>query len=232
MKIVVWIGRFLRGGFAPGARRNVKALAPFVDKIIVAPLYVLPENHSLYPYVEDFDEEVQDIFKVVNHLPVTDPTADGYYSVCEYDRIPERWVEILNSAKVIMTESHFCKRIFSQQINNAEKIHVIPYILSSDFIHYDPNGHIFRPQNTKKDDFLFGSVFEWVPRKVPERTIKAFLKEFDPSEKVKLVFRTELPESKEMLKKLLGNHYNEFKTAVKQKRIIIIQKRIKKIVDF
>src|SRR6056297_2575687 len=113
MKPVVWIGRFVKGGFAPGAKRNVQALIPFIKDIIVAPLYVLPEDHELRPYVKFFDEDEEDLFKVVNHLPVTDPTADGYYSVWEFNEIPEEWVQIFNRAKVVMTESTFCKKVFS-----------------------------------------------------------------------------------------------------------------------
>ncbi len=176
MKTVVWIGRYVRGGFAPGARRNVKALLPYVDKLIVAPLYVLPEDHELYPFVEDFDEGEGDFFKVVNHLPITDPTADAYYSVFEFDQIPPQWAEIFDNAKLIMTESHFCKEIFSKQVKDPSKIHVIPYILPKSIREFDPHGKKFRPWPS--DQFVFGNIFEWVPRKVHERTIIAFLNEF------------------------------------------------------
>jgi glycosyltransferase involved in cell wall biosynthesis len=45
-----------------------------------------------------------------------------------------------------------------------------------------------------RDTFVFGSVFEWVPRKVPELTIKAFEQEFDRGEPVKLLLRTDHPD--------------------------------------
>ena len=42
--------------------------------------------------------------------------------------------------------------------------------------------------------FVFGSVFEWVPRKVPERTIQAFTEEFDRDEPVRLVLKASHPD--------------------------------------
>lgn len=195
---LVWIGRY-RGhmGFATATREYIMALLPHVPDLKIAPLEVLEEGNSMRKYLVDFPLD-DDVVKVVNHLPTTDPEADAYLSVWEYDRIPEEWAEIFNRATVVMTQSTYCRDVFAAQIEEPSKIHVIPYIIPAC---YTPEG----PRSRLLDEgtFVFGSVFEWVPRKCPERTIQAFTEEFDKDENVRLLIRADAPGGK-VLDGLIG----------------------------
>jgi glycosyltransferase involved in cell wall biosynthesis len=87
-----------------------------------------------------------------------------------------------------MTQSNFCKNVFSNQISDSSKIHVIPYIIPAEF---SPKGP--RIRKFKDDTFVFGSVFEWVSRKMPELMIEAFMREFKQHEPVRLILKVQFP---------------------------------------
>jgi glycosyltransferase involved in cell wall biosynthesis len=185
---IVWIGHF-RGysGFAVATREYFKSIKPYFDNLFLASLESLDTGDPFKSYM--ITEEINDIdLKVVNHLPTTDPEAEAYFSVWEYNKIPDTWIEILENAKVVMTQSNYCKSIFSKHISNSGKIHIIPYIIPREF---SPNGPKLRLFD--ENLFVYGSVFEWVPRKVPELMIEAFTREFKPNEPVRLILKTQIP---------------------------------------
>jgi glycosyltransferase involved in cell wall biosynthesis len=186
---VIWIGRFRgQGGFATATREYVNALLPRMKNLAIAPLEVLEPADPLHARLARLPLEDGD-FKVVNHQPTMDPEAEGYFSIWEFDRIPSEWADILKQARIIFTQSTFCKDMFARAVGSAANIHVVPYIIPRQYM---PDGPVNRlaPRGT----FMFGSVFEWVPRKVPGLTIQAFEQEFDRGEPVKLLLRTGHPE--------------------------------------
>ncbi|MHA1341323.1 MAG: glycosyltransferase [Promethearchaeota archaeon] len=216
---IVWIGRF-RGysGFATSTREYFLSILPYFHKLYIAPLEVLKENDPLKQYLVPLPLEDTEL-KIINHLPTTDPEAEVYFSVFEYNRIPDSWIPIFNQARLIMTQSNFCKQIFSQFIDDPSKIRVVPYILPKNFRGDGPKIRYF-----PEDIFVFGSVFEWVPRKVPERTIKAFVEEFSSNEPVRLVLKASHPQGKNV-KELVSN-------ITKDERIIVIEDIIEDISAF
>jgi glycosyltransferase involved in cell wall biosynthesis len=227
MRSVVWIGRFLdEKGFATATRSYVRSLIPYINNLLIAPMEVLPADHEFAKLTGEIDDE--DLL-VVNHLPTTDPEAEAYFSVWEYDVIPKSWAEILEQAKLIMTQSNFCKEIFSNSITDPSKIKIIPYILGDNFINYTEKGT--KTLNFQTNEFIFGSIFEWVPRKAPERLIQAFLNEFQDEPKVKLVLRTILPTKDELVKQL-GNFYSDFESAIQKKQIIVYEAIIRNLEEF
>ncbi|HME51977.1 MAG TPA: glycosyltransferase [Candidatus Lokiarchaeia archaeon] len=189
MRQVVWIGRF-RGhsGFATATRGYVNALLPRMKNLSIAPLEVLEPEDSISSYRAQLPLR-GDEFKVVNHHPTMDPEAECYFSVCEFDRISTEWADILSRARLVLAQSTFCTSIFSEAIGNSANVHVIPYIIPQQYV---PGCEFIRL--FPEDVFIFGSVFEWVPRKVPERTIQAFTEEFDRDESVRLVLKTSHPD--------------------------------------
>ena len=189
----MWVGRFRgSGGFAVSTREYFMAAHKYIPKLKLAPLSLLEENSPFDRFKIDQPPDDKD-FIIINHSPMTDPEADAYFSVWEFDHIPSSWIDIFNQAKVIMTQSNFCKDIFSKSIDDSSKIHVIPYIIPKEFSHIGSKTRLFQ-----EETFIFGSVFEWVPRKAPERTIKAFIEEFDEEEDIKLVLHTKHPYSKDI----------------------------------
>ncbi len=215
------------GGFATTTRRYARATMAHVDRMSVGSLEVLPPNHEFYSLSRRPIDDTE--FKVVNHLPITDPGAEAYFSVCEYDRVPARWVPILNQSRVIMTQSSFCQGIFAKQIDDGSKIKVVPYILGRDYINFQPGGPALR--SAPDGHFVFGSVFEWVPRKVPERMIISFLTEFGPREPVHLVLRTCLPPTA-TLKRSLAGYYTKFLRAMREQRITVESAPLPDLVPF
>lgn len=188
LRPITWIGRF-RGcsGFAIASRGYVNALLPLVDELSIAPLEVLEEKDPLRRHLAQMPLD-DGQFTVLNHLPTTDPEADAYLSVWEFDRIPAEWASIFEQASLVMTQSSFCKRLFEEGTNGAVEPHVVPYIIPP---HFSPRGPVKR--FFPRDVLVFGSVFEWVPRKVPGLTITAFLEEFDKDEPVRLLLRASHP---------------------------------------
>ncbi|MHA1682320.1 MAG: glycosyltransferase [Promethearchaeota archaeon] len=193
MRDIVWIGRYRgHGGFATATREYFKALKLFIPRLKLASLEVLDVDDPLAKFVAPMPLD-DDALLILNHLPVTDPGAQVYLSVTEYDSVPEEWVEIFNDATLIFTQSSFCKGVFSKQIDDPSKIHVVPYILPGNIT---PGGPATR--DAPADRFVFGSVFEWVPRKAPERLIEAFVREFSPEEPVRLLIRSTHPSGRDI----------------------------------
>jgi glycosyltransferase involved in cell wall biosynthesis len=193
MKDIVWIGRFRgSGGFATAAREYVLATREAGIDLRIAPLMETLENDDPLHAFEAPLPLPDDTFRILNHQPIMDPDAQAFLSVWEYDRIPNEWVDSFDQAVVVMTQSTFCRDMFACQVSDPSKIHVVPYIVPAQ---YRPKGDVyhFAPPGT----FVFGSVFEWVPRKVPELTIQAFTEEFGPEEPVRLVLRTSHPEGED-----------------------------------
>ncbi len=183
MKPLVWVGHF-RGnsGFATATREYVRAFMRHYPDVLIAPLAALEASDPFSPLVK---EAPRDAFELVHHHPTTDPEADAYFSIVEYDRVLPEWEPLLEKAKVIFTQSEFCRGVFEKAVTNPGKIHVVPYILPpgipsrSHHLHTFPGGK-----------FVVGSIFEWVPRKVPNLLIRAFVEEFRPTEPVTLALRT------------------------------------------
>lgn len=186
MRALVWVGRFRGyGGFVQSTRGYVQSLIPLVDNLIIAPMELLEPADPFNALVKQFDDND---FRLMNHGPNKDPDASAFLSVWEFDHIPQEWIDPFIQAKVILTQSRFCAEIFAKAIGDRSKIHVVSYILPPTA---SPIGQTIR--DFGKDYFLFGSVFEWVPRKMPEIMIQAFEEEFSHNEQVCFLLRTTHP---------------------------------------
>lgn len=219
MRQVVWIGRFKgHGSFATATREYVNALFPRMDNLSIAPLEALGYDDPLYSHLAPLPLR-GDEFKVVNHHPTMDPEAECYFSTWEFDRIPGEWASILGNARLILAQSTFCTDIFSKAIGKTASVHVIPYIIPRQYV---PGGEINRLFS--EDVFIFGSVFEWVPRKVPERTIQAFTEEFDHDEQLRLILKSSHPDGLDIVQLV--------KEISSDDRIIVIQDDISNLASF
>jgi glycosyltransferase involved in cell wall biosynthesis len=229
-----WVGRFFGyGGFATATRRYVRALLPYFPDMKIGSLEALPPDHE---FTQLCGEPQESDFIVVNHLPVTDPEAPAYLSVWEYDHIPDSWAKILHQARLILTQSEYCKNVFGKALGEYGKISIIPYILGDDILHYSRD--ISTTHTVKRTELfysrlfcIFGSAFEWVARKVPDRMIQAFLEEFEPYEVARLVLRTYPPDNA-IIKQEWGDLYDKYENAIKNGRIRVVYDSIPNIIDF
>jgi len=149
-------------------------------------------------------KDVRDRFQILHQIPTVAPNVDGYYTVTEFDQPPYGSISILRKAKLILTESEFCKNIF-EEFADCE-VHVINYPIDPQF---KPEGvkHVFDPI-TDKFRFKFLSIFEWIMRKDPYTLIQAFVEEFSPEEDVCLILRTwtKFENPRKWIGKLAPNH--------------------------
>ena len=125
-------------------------------------------------------------FQLLHQIPTVKPDADGFYTVTEFDEPTYGSISPLRRAKLVLTESNFCKGVF-EEFTKAP-IHTIHYPVDPQF---KPTGATlkFNPE-IEKFGFKFLSVFEWIMRKDPYLLIQAFCEEFKPTEDVCLILRT------------------------------------------
>jgi glycosyltransferase involved in cell wall biosynthesis len=223
---VIWIGRFEGGtGFSTSTREYFQYLQTRISRIYAASLDILLPDDPLYSaqmdtgFIELLEERGDRPLKVVNHLPITDPEAEVYFSVIEFAEIPPRWIEPLQQARLIITQSQFCKDVFSKYVSDPSIIKIIPYIIPQEF---QPTGPIDR--RVPLDVCAFGSVFEWIPRKVPERMLTAFMEEFALNEPVRFLIRATHPTIKDLEKYV--------KKQFPDPRICVIKEKIPDLAAF
>ena len=150
------------------------------------------------------NKDPKDRFQLLHQIPTVQPQADGFYTVTEFDQPPYGSISPIRRAKLILTESEFCKQIF-EEFTNAE-IHVIHYPIHEQ---YKPTGIKYKfNEKLEKFRFKFLSVFEWVMRKNPQTLIKAFVEEFSPNEDCCLILRcwSKFDNPKKWIGKLAKGH--------------------------
>lgn len=107
------------------------------------------------------------------------------YTMFESDKIPSDWPEYLNAADEVIVPSKWCADVFKKSGVNAK---VVP-------LGYDDNIFKFKERENKAEEhkpftFLHYNAFNL--RKGFVELFKAFVKEFDPSEPVRMIFKTTL----------------------------------------
>ncbi len=190
IKKVIWRA-YYNGvtGYINASRKYPYAMNNMGIKCEIDPINPLLPNHPMQDMVcKDFTNG----FKVLHQLPTVDPNCDGYFTVTEFDKIPPYWEPPLRQAKIILTQSKFCKEIISKSEGiDPQKIHICHYILDENMVPKGPNyrNKIFvgnRPISSF--EFVFGSIFEWVARKKPELMWQAFIEEFPYDEYPNVLF--------------------------------------------
>lgn len=105
------------------------------------------------------------------------------YTMLEVDGLPTEWVRQANLMDEIWVPSTFNKKTFEES-GVKVPIQVIP--LGVDPAYFSPEIMGYKPEGV----YSFLSIFEWGERKAPELLLRAFSDEFDISEDVVLVCKT------------------------------------------
>jgi glycosyltransferase involved in cell wall biosynthesis len=143
-------------------------------------------NMGIPEFLHLQSKKPDDRFQLLHQIPTVLPMSDGFYTVTEFDEPPYGSISPMRRAKWILTESEFCKNIFSEF--TKAPIDVIHYPIDPQF---KPNGVKFKFNDVvEKFGFKFLSVFEWLMRKNPYMLIEAFVEEFKPEEDVCLILRS------------------------------------------
>jgi len=133
---------------------------------------------------------------ILHQIPTVSPSEEAYFTVTEFDVAPHEWWNSLRKAKVILTQSKFCKEIFAKIDGvDKQKIKIVYYPQAEC---YTPNGPNMRNLQVNgkplsQYDFVFGSCFEWVARKKPELMWQAFIEEFDKNENIVFINKLSIP---------------------------------------
>jgi glycosyltransferase involved in cell wall biosynthesis len=110
------------------------------------------------------------------------------YTVWETDKLPDSWVTICNQLDEIWVPCDW-----NVEVCKASGITVpvkkIPHCINTqEFENVNVQSEI--TEQYPNDTFKFYSIFQWSARKNPEALLKAYLTEFNESEKVSLVLKT------------------------------------------
>jgi glycosyltransferase involved in cell wall biosynthesis len=184
-KQVVWKG-FFEGdsGYIRATQRY-----PLATEFAGLPVSIMPFN-KLQPTnpLNKYLYKGGPCLQILHQIPTVSPNEEAYFTVTEFDVAPHEWWNSLRKAKVILTQSKFCRDIFAKIDGvDKQKIKVVYYPQPENCV---PNGPKL---NFGQYDFVFGSVFEWVARKKPELAWEAFIQEFDKNENVVYVNKLSIP---------------------------------------
>ena len=107
------------------------------------------------------------------------------YTMFESTKIPDDWPEYMNEADKILVPSKWCQKVFAE---SGVKTEVVPLGYDSRFFNYIDR------KNTKKTrkTFTFLHYNAYNLRKGFLEVVKAFNDEFDKTEPVKMIFKTNL----------------------------------------
>ena len=171
MKKIVWKGFFEgSGGYINATKKYPLALMKAGMDVGIIPMRPLKKENPLNRYVV---KDTKNCFTVLHQTPNISPNEEGYFTVTEMEQCPPSWWKPLDECKVILTQSEFCKSIFSK-VADKDKIHVVHFPLDYSM---QPLGDKLKYDGTNYR-FTFGSVFQWVARKKPELMWQAFMEEF------------------------------------------------------
>lgn len=105
------------------------------------------------------------------------------YTMFESDKIPDDWNDYLKAADLVIVPSRWCQLIFAKA---GIQTQVVP-------LGYDGDMFKFITRENKREakkPFVFLNYNSFNARKGFLELFKAFVKEFDPTEPVKLIFKT------------------------------------------
>jgi len=192
-KTVIWRGYFSgSSGYTQATKRYPIAtvMAGYNTKIM--PMDNLDPKDPLSTLLVRSDKDLENSLQIVHQIPTTVPNLEGYFTVTEFNMCPPEWWESLLHAKLILTQSKFCKDIFGSIPGmNKSKIKVVYYPMPAYCVEKGPN--LRQKLHFNNDTFIIGSIFEWVARKKPELMWEAFINEFKPDEKVLFLNKIQPP---------------------------------------
>jgi len=97
---------------------------------------------------------------------------------------PEHWIKILKENNLVLCPSQFNMHVFKNAgLNN---LHYLPHCIDFDKFNQD-----VQPLENKNELFNFMFVGTWKKRKCYPQLIEAWIKEFDSSDKVRLIIKSD-----------------------------------------
>lgn len=179
---IKWINNFGHNGYGICGRRYAKVLIKMGHNVKVSPQPYMLKADELFPWTQT--ELKEPSISVWHGIPTV--PAQVYYTVTEVKQPPDYMVWYMKEAKMIMTQSRFCKESFSR-ITDPEKIHVVnfPFFRGQ----YSPVGPKPVLKMAKDYKFKFFTVARYDVRKNLKPMMKAFAEEFGDNDEVCLIMK-------------------------------------------
>lgn len=162
-----------------------KKIKPFIISNSDAPIQII---HTIPPVFEKFIS--------LNKYNIG-------YTAWESSKLSNDWVRHINQLNEVWVPSEYNKNVFLDS-GVSVPIYVMPHTFNIDILNKESSSKgISRPA-----DFVFYSVFQFLPRKGPIQLLKAYLTEFSKNENVCLLLKTYLfdptnPNEKEKIKDII-----------------------------
>lgn len=125
------------------------------------------------------------IYQVPKGQPLEPDAPTICYTLFETDRVPLPWLDTLKQMDRVLVFSEFNREGWSSSGIQEEKISALPVAVDS-FL-YNPDGP--RLEISNKKGFVFLTSGDFTERKNFEAVIEAYVKEFNSSDPVTLVFK-------------------------------------------
>ena len=209
---VIWVGPIYdRGGYGSVSRNYILGL----HKIGIPVRIVNFGNMH-----DDLDEATVRILKqltktdvgnypigVINYTPDLYPKVRFSNvvktvgcTIFETDRIPKRWVSLLDEVDEVWVPSRFHFNTFSSSGVDPKKIRVVPYAVDTDY--YKPISETAVIPEKRGFAFLYVFAFGW--RKGFDVLLESYLKEFTDADDVTLILKVYAwGDEKENIKKMI-----------------------------
>jgi len=178
---IEWLNNFGPNGYGICGRMYVEILHNMGYKVKIIPYPFMDENDVLFPLTKT---ETKDPLKVTHAVPTI--PAECFYTVTEVKKPPDFMSYHLQNAKMIMTQSRFCKKSFSR-VTSKEKIHVINFPFLRGL--YTPDGPKLKLNIDDEYTFKFFTVARVDVRKNLVPMMNAFKEEFHGDHDVCLIMK-------------------------------------------
>ena len=224
MKNVLFIGPYnQQDGWGIAAKKYVKALIAADCNLTIKPVYLANtvgiEDESLY----EFENTKYDHYDVV--IQNTLPSLFRYYGgsknigLCYFETTIKGtpWVSSINMMDEMWVTSDFEVNLLHASGVDDVAVHIIPIpmVEEGDLEKY-AKSYEYKDIDEHKDEFKFYFIGEYITRKNLQALVVAFNAEFDCSEQVRLIIKTNMrgKEPEEVLS-TVNNDINDIKSKCK-----------------
>jgi len=178
---VTWLNNFGPNGYGICGRGYVKILRDLGYNIKIFPYPYMDEKDELFPLTKTKVENPLDVYHAI-------PTVlkEAFYTVTEVRTPPDFMAYPLKEAKLILTQSKFCKESFSK-VTDPKKIHVVNFPFFKD--EFQSVGPVYKLHMNKKHKFKFFSVARVDVRKNVDVLMRAFAEVFGNNKDVCLIMK-------------------------------------------
>jgi len=189
-------------GYGIAAYNYVQSLAQF--DVSVSPLDFKKSRKNSWDfdaYLKEKDPERIQIFHCNPTMQKRHKTLNNHkigFATFETFDPPDYWIDILNQNDEVIAPSRFCQEEF-KKAGVKVPIHYIPHCINMDL--YNPNVDI----NRHDDKFTFLFMGAWKKRKGYDLLLQAWKEEFNASEHVRLLIKTDRgPRAKNFCKQFVN----------------------------